>query len=78
MRASSRDFRVTAEEESVEIRIVQQFGSRTIERQPTHLEHERAIRILQRGSNFLLDHHHLRAVVCYLAQQRHDILYELR
>ena len=40
---AGRPSRVAAEEQAVEVRIVQQLGGRPVERQAAHLEHERAV-----------------------------------
>ena len=68
---------VPAEEQAVEIGIVQELGRRTVERQAAHLEHQRAVRVLERGAHVLLDHQHRDAAVGELAQQRHHVLHEL-
>ena len=47
---------VPAQEQSIEIRVVQELRRRPVEREAPHLEHQRAVRILERGAHVLLDH----------------------
>jgi hypothetical protein len=68
---------VAAEEEPVEIGVVEQLRCGPVECQAPHLEHERAVRILERRAHVLLDHQHRRAGVGERAQQRHHVLDEL-
>src|SRR5438128_2642270 len=69
--------RVTAEEQAVEVRIVEQLTRRPIERKAPHFEHQRAVCILERRAHVLLDHQHRHATVGELPQERHHLLHEL-
>src|SRR6266446_9872197 len=67
-----------AQEQAIQIRIVEQLACATVQREPSHLEHQRAVRVLERAAHILLDHQDGGARVRESAQQLEHFLADLR
>src|SRR5712691_11241795 len=67
-----------AQEQAIQIRIVEQLARATVQREPSHLEHQRAVRVFERAAHILLDHQDGGARVRESAQQLEHFLADLR